>query len=173
MKGAVKFPLTSVSRDDSIRRAGSASGRPAQGGSALSGARAGLHVIRSGDDRETHDRHDHEQPYETGCERQPEPVAAHFLPLHFEAAAALFGEKLFPILHVDRGLDEFPMEARLTCDGALDAGGAGAGALGEILCKLGMPCARGVGHGPLRGHPFLDCPAPIVTLVRLHWVPLR
>jgi hypothetical protein len=25
----------------------------------------------------------------------------------------------------------------------------------------------------LRGHPFLDCPAPIVTLVRLHWVPLR
>ena len=85
-------------------------------------------------------------------------------------------EELFPILHVMDGLDELRMEARLSCDGALAAGrncGAGARALGKVLGKLGMPDSCRLSDRSLCSHSFLDCPAPIVTLVRLHWSPLR
>jgi hypothetical protein len=72
------------------------------------------------------------------------------------------------------------MGARLGGDGALRAdgrggsgGSAGAGPLGEVYSKLGVPRARRICNRPLSSHSFLDCTAPIITLVRLHWSPLR
>ncbi|HEX5320395.1 MAG TPA: DUF1003 domain-containing protein [Stellaceae bacterium] len=65
-------------------------------------------------------------------------------------------------------------------DGALRAGecgggggGAGAGALGEVFGELGVPRASRFTDCAPGGHPLLDRAAPIVTLVRLHLVPLR
>jgi hypothetical protein len=98
------------------------------------------------------------------------------MPLPFGAAPTLFEEKLLPILHGNRGLNEFSVEARLTGDNYLAAGGnggAGACALGEVEGQLGVPDAGGFGHCALRGHAFFDRSTPIITLVRLHWSPLR
>ena len=51
-------------------------------------------------------------------------------------------------------------------------GGAGAGARREIFGELGVPGAGNFGDCSLSGHPLLDRPAAIVTLVRFHWPPL-
>jgi hypothetical protein len=68
------------------------------------------------------------------------------------------------------------MDSSLGGDGALAAGkGASArnGALSEVLGEFGVPCPGCFAHCPLRRHSFLDRSAPVVTLVRLHWSPLR
>ena len=131
--------------------------------------------VSSGYDRQADDCADHHQRDDSGGEQQLLTIAPHFFPLHLEAATALLSEKLLPILHAADGLDESPPEARLSCDGALAAdgnAGAGAGALRKIFGKLCVPGTRGIGHCPPCSHPFFDSAAPIITLVRLHWVPL-
>lgn len=130
----------------------------------------------SAEDRQADDGGEDQCGDDAGGEGQPRILAAALNALLLGAAAALFDEELFPVLHALRGLDEFAMEARLTCDGALAAGccgGALVEPLGEVLGKLGVPYACCFGHCPLRSHSLLDCPAPIITLVRLHWSPLR
>ena len=81
--------------------------------------------------------------------------------------AALFGEA--------RGRDEIQPNARLGGDCALTAGDWDAceGALGEILGEFGVPCPSCFAHCALGGHSFLDRSASVITLVRLHWSPLR
>src|SRR5690348_10744165 len=74
------------------------------------------------------------------------------------------------------GLDEFPMKSRLTGDGGLgadDSARAGHRALGEVFGKLGVPRAGALADRALGGHAFLYCAAPVVSLVGLHWSPLR
>jgi hypothetical protein len=85
-------------------------------------------------------------------------------------------EKMFPIFHAGAWWDEFAVDARLSGDGALGAGGlagARARALGEVLGELGMPHSGGLCNCTPGGHSFLDRATPIITLVRLHWSPLR
>jgi hypothetical protein len=97
-------------------------------------------------------------------------------PLLLEAASTLLNEMLLPILHAPCGLDEFPVEARLTGDRARRAwskGGRGDGALGKVFGEFCVPGASGLAHSALCGHPFLDRAPPVITLVRLHWSPLR
>lgn len=89
----------------------------------------------------------------------------------FGTAAALVDEASFPIVHADAWSDEFLSGARSAGDGGLRDAGAGARALRIIGSKLGVPCPRRFADRALGGHPFLDCTAPIVTLVRFHWSP--
>lgn len=42
----------------------------------------------------------------------------------------------------------------------------------EIFSQFRMPGACLLGHCALRGHPLFNCPATIITLVRLHADPL-
>lgn len=65
------------------------------------------------------------------------------------------------------------MESRLTGDCALHSDRAGHRSLGEILGELGVPRLGCVGNRALCGHPLLDRAPPVITLVRLHWSPLR
>src|SRR5206468_4209228 len=61
-------------------------------------------------------------------------------------------------------------------DGLRTGDGGGSGAVGcagrEIFGELGVPGAGRFGDCTLSGHPLLDRPAAIVTLVRFHWPPL-
>lgn len=114
-----------------------------QKGSALSGARAGLLCNRA-------------------WLRAARPVTA---PVTGKAAATAGVVGINP-----------EMLAGLGGDGALGAGNRKGGAdcsLSKVLSEFGVPGTGSFAYCALRRHAFLNCSAPIITLVRLHWSPLR
>src|SRR5690242_7508671 len=109
----------------------------------------------------------------------PDELERAAAPDSHRSTTALFGEELLPILHksdwccLQRGRQALTVDKGRGAADRCGGGTGGSGTFGEVLCELGVPCTGGFADCPSRGHAFLNCATPVVTLVRLHGSPLR